>query len=133
MKKFILTCLVICFTCIAANAEQIFFTAGRPTHTMNGRGYVRSINNFGSNAAFSPEQTARAAQRIRRHQREDAINRAISNFGQYNNMNNRPILNNPMTNRNTIASQRTEVSRFDKNYTVPNRKSYTKNGITYYN
>ncbi len=26
-----------------------------------------------------------------------------------------------------------EVSRFSKNYTIPTQKSYTRNGITYYN
>ena len=33
---------------------------------------------------------------------------------------------------NVVVPKKVEISRFDKNYQISTRKSYTKNGITYF-
>lgn len=126
MKKFLLMILVIFFTSIEANATtQVFFTnTGRPSYRVVGANRsVTSMHNFGSNARFAPANAHRAQIGQRSTQRHKAMPRSMAqkypnSFGNQN-IQNRQIA--------------TQTSRFNKNYTISSQKSYSRNGITYYN
>lgn len=142
MKKFVVglfsTLLLIAFNCVPANATyQVFFgNTGRPTHYSHGIGNARSVHHFGSNAAFTPANARAAGARQRAVAREKAITNAINSMGNRNYGNNIGYNGNgygmaAYSNRSVNVEP---VSRFDKSST-PNRatKSYTRNGVTYYN
>ena len=138
MKKIILTVLVIMLSTIPANAaEYIYGAGGRQPIARVQHGQMRPIHNFGSNALYTPQNAMRAGARNRAIAREKAMTRAIANsctrragYGY-----NRGY---GYSNYGTqVATQATpapvELSRFDKNYRISTPKSYTKNGITYFN
>ncbi len=125
MKKFLLTALVILMTCMSAQATQFV------RYSITGRPIVRSSTHFGRNALYTPANRMRAGARSRAYAREKAITRAISSMGQrcYAGAQGGYI---PM--RNSVASTPIATqSRFNKNYVIRTPKSYTRNGITYYN
>lgn len=127
MKKFLLMVFVIFFTCIEANAtSQVFFTnTGRPSYRVSGAyRSVRPMHNFGSNARFAPTSAAHRAQiRNRAIQRHKAMPRSMAQ--RYPNRYGVP---------NTPARQMAaQPSRLNKNYTISTQKTYSRNGITYYN
>lgn len=129
MKKLLLLFVFICFTCLGASADQmLIYNGGAPTRVMSFNGYSRSINNFGSNAAFTPENRARAAARQRAIRRYEAITKSIENSGRYGYYGG---------GGRAVAMQSSpvqSVSRFDKNYSVNRvQKTYSKGGVTFYN
>ena len=128
MKRFILILAVMMFTTLSANAMymQGVGGVGHPTHVMMPSGHMRSINNFGSNAAFLPKNTVGAAARMRMA-RGPATLRGGDRFARpygYNGYNMGGSMNTPRP---------VQVSRFDRNYQISTtRKSYTRNGVTYF-
>ncbi len=128
MKKLLLMFVFVCFTCLGASADQflMYNNAGAPSRVMSMNGYSRSINTFGSNAAFTPENQARAAARARVIRRENAINKALENSGRYGyNGGGRSV---------AMQTSSAPVSRLDKNYSVNRvQKTYSKGGVTFYN
>lgn len=134
MKKFLLTILMIMLTSLSANATYSvhFGNTGRPAFAVHGGTMRRSINTFGSNAAFTPENRALAGQRMRAIARERAITKAIGSMGNYGNTYARGGYNRAYSYRaaSTVA---VEPSRFSKDYTPRTQRSYTRDGITYYN
>lgn len=133
MKKVLLTLLMIMLTSLSAHATYSvhFGNTGRPAYTVHGGTMRRSINTFGSNAAFTPANRALAGQRMRAIARERAITKAISSMGnQYAGGG----YGRPYSYSYRAASVATaEPSRFSKDYTPRTQKSYTRGGITYYN
>ncbi len=138
MKKVLVMLVIVLFSCVPANATyQVFFNAGGvPTSRAYGGGMRHSINNFGSNAGFTPRNIRREQARRRAVAREEAFTKAISSMGNngYNNgMNPRMYANYSQrsVSRTAVVDQQ---SRFDRNYTpARSTKSYTRNGVTYYN
>ncbi len=139
MKKVLVMLVMVLFSCVPANATyQVFYNAGGvPISRAHGGGMRHSINNFGSNAGFTPQNIRREQARRRAVAREEAITNAINAMGRNNNYNNG--MNPRMyANYSPRSTSRTAVveqqSRFDRNYTpVRATKTYTRNGITYYN
>ena len=135
MKKIILTVLVILFSTISVNAaEYIYGAGGRQPIARVSRGQVHSIHNFGSNALFTPQNASRAGARNRAIAREKAMTRAIANCGSrwvgYG-YGGRYGYGAQVAETEHVAP--VEISLFDKNYKISTPKSYTKNGITYFN
>lgn len=124
MKQFLTAVLVIFMTCMPVEATQFV------RYSITGRPMVQTRTHFGSNALFTPANRMRAGARSRAYAREKAMTRAISSMGQRSCARPRNYI--PM--RNSVASTPIATqSRFDKNYVVRTQKSYTRNGITYYN
>jgi hypothetical protein len=126
MKKVILVFILIVFTCISAEAAQVFHDiTGRPSYVSYGGGvYTRSINNWGTNAAFTPQNCIAAGERMRarRFARTYAQNMAARRgMGGYH----QPAMHN-------VRSVYSTPSRCDKNYKISSSKSHTRNGITYF-
>lgn len=135
MKKFLLVLFLTGFTCLSANAYSVHYMNGHPVSVNYSNGYSRSINNFGRNAAFLPQTQARAARYRRAVARQVAITKAIENMG-----NNRypsrcgygaPNRINHINTASAVTSG--NVSRLNRNYSIKSQKSYSRNGITYYN
>lgn len=132
MKRFILILLVMLFTTL--NADAVFITyssTGHPTRMMHPSGRVSSINNFGSNAAFLPRNTAAAAHRLRMHQlqRDYARVRGADRFARPYGYYNHGYGVGPA--RAVVRS--VPPSRFNRNYQITSQsRSYTRNGITYF-
>lgn len=135
MKKIILTVLVILFSTMSVNAtEYIYGAGGRQPIARVSRGQVHSIHNFGSNALFTPQNASRAGARNRAIAREKAMTRAIANCGNRRvgyGYGSRYGYGAQVAETAHVAP--VEISRFDKNYKISTPKSYTKNGITYFN
>lgn len=141
MKKIILTVLVILFSTMSVNAaEYIYGAGGRQPIARVSRGQVHSIHNFGSNALFTPQNASRAGARNRAIAREKAMTRAIANcgsrrvgsgYGYGYGYGSRYGYGAQVAETAHVAP--VEISRFDKNYKISPPKSYTKNGITYFN
>ncbi len=136
MKKIILTVLVILFSTMSVNAaEYIYGAGGRQPIARVSHGQVRSIHNFGSNALFTPQNAIRAGARNRAIAREKAMTRAIANYGTgrvgYGYGGGYGYGTQVATQ--TARTAPVEISRFDKNYKISTPKSYTRNGITYFN
>jgi hypothetical protein len=132
MKKFILALMVFTLCSISTTAmattQVSFNNAGAMSTIRHGAYRTTPAHNFGSNAAFLPRNAALTSQRNRAAQREKAMTRAMAN--QYrNNGYNRNISAN--TSAAPVATQ--QISRFSKDFTIAPQKSYTKNGVTYYN
>lgn len=135
MKKVLLTFLVILFTGMSANAGQLFFTGGVPTHYSSGYGVSRSVHRYGTNAAYTPYNRTMTARRNREVRRYKAVTRAIQT-GAYNQ--SRVGYNGygggySGAYRAQSAASAEPMSRLNKNYTIKTQKSYTRDGITYYN
>lgn len=138
MKKVLVLLVMILFSCVPVNASyQVFYNAGGvPISRAYGGGMRHSINNFGSNALFTPQNIRREQARRRAIAREEAITNAINSMGKNNRYNGgmNPRMYSNYTPRSTSRTAVVEQSRFDRNYT-PTRttRSYTRNGVTYYN
>ena len=138
MKKVLVMLVMVLFSCVPANATyQLFFNAGGvPISRAYGGGMRRSINNFGSNAGFTPRNIRREQARRRAIARENAITNAINSMGR-NNSYNGGMNSGMYANYSQRSVNRTAVveqSRFDRNYTpARTTRSYTRNGVTYYN
>lgn len=118
----------VCFTCLGASADQflMYGNGGSPSRVMSLNGYSRSINHFGSNAAFTPENQARTAARARAIRRYNAVTKAIENSGRASSYSGGRAV--------AMQTQSAPISRFNKNYSVSRvQKSYSKGGVTFYN
>lgn len=138
MKKIILTVLVILFSTMSVNAaEYIYGAGGRQPIARISHGQVRPIHNFGSNALFTPQNAIRAGARNRAIAREKAMTRAIANCGTrrvgYGYGYGGGYGYGAQVATQTARTAPVEISRFDKNYKISTPKSYTRNGITYFN
>ena len=125
MKKVLFIFLLLMFTSLTAGAIQVNYgVCGVPVSVYHGRGVYTSVNNFGSNAAFLPQNRMRAAQRMRA--RRFAQTRAQIIAQQRAN----GLLPPPpptMYNRPTPP-----ISRFNRGYTISSGRSYIRNGIRYF-
>ena len=128
MKKFILTVLVIIFSALSVNAEQVFYFAGRPSYVRTAVGGTRSLNNYGSNAAFAPRtrhinsQRAIADARRRRFERRMAKDRFARPYGYSYDMLRPARLSTP-----------SQVSRFSRDIQISTTsKGHLRNGVIYY-
>lgn len=130
---------MICFTCLASEAGSLYFSGGMPVRYSSGNGRSHSVHRYGTNAAFAPHTRARAMVRQRHINRYNAITKAIGNYGSRGGYNMGAYgmggygggYGVPrMAQRTYVAEQ---PSRFSKEYTIKPQKSYTRNGITYYN
>lgn len=122
MKKVLAILFIMLLTCDGVLARSVmvkFNNAGVRTSITHGAG---SVNRFGRNAAFTPRNRVLAGQRLRARRYDRAMINALNNMGQ------RTININ-----NNVASSASQVSRFDRNYTVQKQTSYTRGGVTYYN
>jgi hypothetical protein len=132
MKRFILILAVLLLTNVSANA--VYYRSiggiGRPTHVMTPSGHMKSLNNFGSNAAFLPHNRIAAGQRMRmrehmKYTRVHNHDRFARPYGYYN-------------HGYGVGPARAVVrsvppSRFNRNYQITSQsRSYTRNGITYF-
>ena len=135
MKRFILILAVLLLTNVSANA--VYYRSiggiGHPTHVMTPSGQMRSLNNFGSNAAFLPHNRVAAGQRMRmrehmKYARTYNHDRFARPYGYYGNYYRGMGYNNGVN-----MNKPTQISRLDKNYQVPMaKKLYTRNGVTYF-
>lgn len=111
MKKFLTSLVIITFTGLSANATtQVFYgNTGVPTNATYGSSYNRSINNFGSNAGFAPQNIRKreAIERAKRH--EDQYYNGLEK-GRTVNINNTTINNN-----NSTTTDNTKQRKFVKN------------------
>lgn len=139
MKRFLLLLLLFMFTSLSAQATYSvhFGNTGRPAFRSHGGGMYRSVNRFGSNAAFTPANRRYAGVRNRAIQRDKAITKAISSMGTRNyNINSGSGYGGSGSSSYYRAANiaTVEPSRLSKNYTpAKTKKIYTKDGITYYN
>ena len=135
MKRFILILAVMIFTTLSANAMTVNYLGGYPSRIVHPSGHTSSINNFGSNAAFLPQNTAATAQRLRMQQmqREYARLRGENRFAKPYGYYDRGYAGYKPYGYGTPHSPRTQMSRFDRNYQITSQgHSYTRNGITYF-
>lgn len=141
MKKFILFVMLTFFAIMPVQATQIFYFNGQPSHYSVGPGMTRSINNFGSNAIFSPKgryQASINAHRYR-HMKHMASRRYARPYG-YNRYSrpygygrySYPYDYSAGNNIQNTPKPKT-VSRLSKDYKiVSSGKSYVRNGVVYY-
>ncbi len=88
---------------------------------------------FGSNAAFTPANRIRAGRINRRIQYEKAVIHSMKNRNNYNFNINTPS-SGRISQSTTSINPATEMSRFNRNYSINNTpKTYTRGGVTYYN
>ncbi|MBP3820501.1 hypothetical protein J6G99_02525 [bacterium] len=114
MKKFLLIIFALLVTTVSANATTYTkYMAGNPVSVQHGylppvpyATYQNNINNGINN--YNP---------VPQHYRYYNNNRRY-----YNNRYASPVIARPRA-----------ISRFDRNYVVPQRQMYVRNGITYYN
>jgi hypothetical protein len=126
MKKFVLSLLVFVFSSMSslvfATTQVSYNVAGTVASVRHGATHTTSFSsNFGSNAIFAPRNAAMAGQRPR------AMQRMMVNQPQYKNPYGR------ISSNEGVPIQVSQESRFSKNCTISTPKSYTKNGVTYYN
>lgn len=128
MKKLVLFFLLLMFSSMSANATSYvhYGVGNRPMRVTHGGYHTRSVHQFGSNAMFTPQSAREAGIRNRAIAREKAVTRAIANRGCQN------ATNLPIVTGNITKPAPVQISRFDKNYQISSGKSYTRNGITYY-
>lgn len=119
MKKIFAIFFILLLTSNIASARSVMVRYGNTGAIKSITRGTGSMHRFGSNAAFTPENRIRAGQRLRARRYENAMINAL------NNRNNHQI-------SITTASSTTEVSRFNKDYTIKPQKSYTQGGVTYY-
>ena len=155
MKKilvlFAVFLLTTCDVFAAAYSVRYSPTGARMSVT-RGTGLPRSLNRYGSNALFLPQNAARAGRASRMVARQKAVTRAIRAQALKTESEAFATINNSIgANGNNIAALRgssaysgartlsqastapAEVSRFSRNYKIPTQKTYTRNGVTYYN
>lgn len=117
MKKFLTITLILTISSLSANATtQVFYgNTGVPSHaTYNGR-YNKSVDNFGSNAGFTPQNIRRqkAIERAQRH--EDQYYNGLEK-GKTINVN----INNTTIN-NSNSNEQTKQRKFVKNKFLKDR------------
>ena len=127
MKKFILTVLILLFSVVSANAEQVYYFYGRPSYVRSATGGIHSINTYGSNAAFAPGTLRRNSQRAiadansRKYARQMARNNFSRPNGYYD------------TLRPATVAKPSQISRLNKNYRINTTpKGHLVNGIICY-
>lgn len=150
MKQILLLLLVIGFTSLSAQATtQVFYgNTGIPSNATYGATYNKSINNFGENAAFKPENVRRREAIVRAQKHEDQYYNGLEkgqnqNFHRYK---NRPVIitTTPKQETTSIETPVTENVETPVNNTTTleevkptvkelKKKTVTKNGVTYYN
>ena len=138
MRKFLLTGLAVLFIGLCANAETIIhYNAGMPVSmTTTGPGYMNTVPVVRGNAASNVARYARPYATGMRPiggmrplpPMSYRTNRAMAN-GYYNNYYRQPTV----VTRTTTTTEPKKVSRLNKDYVRPQRNSYTRNGVTYYN
>lgn len=145
MKKFIILALLFMFTSLSANAtSQVFFgNTGHAVSYSHGYSSRRSMNNFGSNAMYSPSY--RECHRRYARPISGRYARPRSDYEYENNYQN--IMNRTHARMararvqktyeiNTVHRSKSTVSRFSKNYQISNamnsNKIVTCRGVTYY-
>lgn len=122
MKKFLTSLVIMAFTSLSANATtQVFYgNTGAPTSATYGSTYNRSVDNFGSNAGFAPQniQKREAIERAKKH--EDQYYNGLEK-GRSVNINTTTINNNNSTTDN--PKQRKFVkNKFLKNKLLENKE-----------
>jgi len=134
MKKILAVLFILLFTAgdAFATIEVRYNNAGVRHSVTYGAHAPRSAVRFGTNAAFTPANAHYAGTRNREIQRQRAVTRAIDAYGRSY---ARPRNAQYYGGYNSIASTVNEapISRYSKNYTVKAQRSYTRNGVTYYN
>lgn len=141
MKKILLLLMVLGLTIPCANATYSvkYNNAGNP---------INVSPNFGSNALFTPENRARAAERRRQIEYErmyyeglskrHLINVNVNTNTPNNNTNqvetSQPSKENEQVNTDSETKNNTEVKQqTTKAKTKTQPKTYKKDGVTYYN
>ena len=136
MKRFILILAVMMYTGLCANAMTVQYMGGHPSRVMHASGRSSSINNFGANAAFLPQNRAAESQRLRmvKMQREYARLRGENRFARPYGYYDRPYGYSKPYGYGTPHSVKVPPqSRFDRNYQITSQShSYTRNGVTYF-
>lgn len=138
MKKLLTVFFILILTHCSANASTTvqYNRAGVPTYISRGAGAPKMIHNFGQNTRLVTEPS-------RKHYRGGVP----YHTGHYKRpcecarTGNRKMAMTRYEKRNQYLPQTTNVtkdistsvSRYDKNYTVQVPKTYSRNGITYYN
>ena len=127
MKKFILTVLVIIFSALSVNAEQVFYFAGHPSYVRTAAGGTRSLNNYGSNAAFAQNtrhinsQRAIMDARRRQYARQMAKNNFARPYGYYDRL------------RPSVPAKPAQISRLNKNFHInTTSQGHLVNGVMCY-
>lgn len=145
MKKFILSLVIILFSCLSANAtSQVFFTnTGRPSHISYGSGPRKSIDNFGYNAGFLPQNNPYYYRRSHHYQRRFAhpARCCAKPRSAYKYSHNHANITYRTQQRKAYTTQRVQssprknnqtISRFDKNYNLSPSKKISTNGVIFY-
>lgn len=127
MKKILMMVLVVLFIELPSGATTFvhYNMAGQPTHMTMGAGHVRSINNFGSNAAFTPENRMMAGERMRMRRLQQM---AVARSGMAR-------VARPLGGRTAVVTPvqpPVQISRLSRNYRVPPRTRVVRNGIICY-
>lgn len=145
MKKILVTLVLIGFTTISANASTSVYygNTGVPIGKTVGTGSMESMNNFGSNAGFTPANIRKqeAIERAKRH--EDQYYNSLEKGRNVNINITKPTMQNTNSNTNTNivtekeqATTTTETTEITPKTKTPakkiNKKPVTKSGVTYY-
>lgn len=145
MKKFILTLIIIMFSCLSANAtSQVFYTnTSKPSHISYGTRPIRSIDNFGYNAEFLPQNNPYYRRPHYRYNRRFAqpAKCCARPRSAYKYAHNHDIINYRTKQRKIATTQRVQsiprkntqtISRFDKNYRITHTPKISTNGVIFY-
>lgn len=146
MKKILLLSMIYGLTTLGANASYSvnYNNTGTPTYGVQGGIMQKSINSFGSNAAFTPENRIKAGQKHRQIEYEKKYYEGLSKGNTINvNVNTPPKDNNDDDNKIENSQTNTEekintTSKSQTNTTTKNQTSktkpriYKKDGVTYY-
>lgn len=124
MKKILLTVLSLLFLGLSVNASTSvvrFNECGRPASvTTYGPGGMVTTNRIGTNGS-----TVGVPSYGRVYQRG-----GMQHIPSMPYRTHRPIVNN--YNYNIETTKRASLSRLNRNYRVPKKSSYTRDGVTYY-
>lgn len=147
MKKILTSLIIITSMGLSANAStQVFYgNTGTPSNATYGGIYNRSINNFGYNAGFTPQNIRRreAIERAKRHEDQyynglekgRTININLNNKNDNINNNMQPIVKKTEEQQQTETTQIQDSdtkSKSTKKWRHLNKKPITKNGVKYY-
>lgn len=143
IKKLLLTIILIGFTSLSANAtyEVNYGMGGQMTSISHGFYTTHSVNNFGSNALFLPQNTNRGGYGRRYARPGDYYSRSRCGDEYMSNHDiimertrmRQAYMGNRMYNTPNIPPTNNSISRLDKNYTPSGYKTISSNGIIYYN
>lgn len=147
MKKILLLSIICGLTSLGANASYTvnYSNTGTPAYGVQGGYMKQSINSFGSNALFTPENRMKAGQRKRQLEYEKLYYQGLNNRNNINVNINKPANNVENTQASTDNKSNTEENATADNKTTtettqPKTKTksksqprtYTKDGVTYY-